>query len=594
MPDFLPLMVWREGVLDILGAFLRERYSATLLSQSELESYKTRRVTSGWRIRQFPGWDGRGLDLLVDGDFPYSAPRVGLPHGPRALEHPHVEDDGVVCVLPSQATTSSRDPTGVADYVLREVVALLQSPLSDQDFRNEFLSYWSIKTDKGPPFISLLEPCGPSREVVLWRGTHCVCGENRDAVGEWLVCYGVKKPAGGFAFREAILIWLPQPLAPNDYPKTNADVHRLVGEKAENSLVLLERAASSPLSELHVVIGAPTPHGLCFAAMILPSPKSKELMRGFRPGRVPKSVVASRFLGGKKIRRDTVNRADHGWVHGRDQDTRQRTLRTVSVLVLGCGALGSGVARLLAQSGVGHLTLIDDQLLDWPNISRHVLGAGSVSNNKATALADSLRRDFPHLPGIEGRAVTFGLANRDLIDHLQQFSLVVCTTGEWRVDALVNDLQQSGRASSHILYGWMEAHGSATHALFIPKKGEDGCLRCGFSDEGVPELPVTLWPENGGHFQEPACGAVFSPFGAIELGWAQTLVAEFAIEALLGGIGGATCRTWLGSRSALEAAGGQWSQQWIEAVGDPGEGGVRVARDWPFSPTCPSCSQGRT
>lgn len=57
---------------------------------------------------------------------------------------------------------------------------------------------------------------------------------------------------------------------------------------------------------------------------------------------------------------------------------------------MGCGSLGSPVAIALAQAGVGRLTLIDYDHLKWANIGRHPLGAASVDDEKAKAVAESL------------------------------------------------------------------------------------------------------------------------------------------------------------------------------------------------------------
>lgn len=71
----------------------------------------------------------------------------------------------------------------------------------------------------------------------------------------------------------------------------------------------------------------------------------------------------------------------------------QRRLLESSVLVLGCGALGSVVAAYLAGAGIGHLTLVDFDTIDITNLQRQILytepEAGAY---KATTLADRLTR----------------------------------------------------------------------------------------------------------------------------------------------------------------------------------------------------------
>lgn len=586
---------WRQAALDGLGQYLCNQHGARPLSSSELSRYRGRGATHGWRL---PGPDTgpAALDIVVDGSFPYSAPRVALPEGPGPLEWPHVENDGALCVLPGQATISTRDPAAVAKCVLDDALALIRDCRSGgvaDDFRNEFLSYWTIAVDDATrPFISLIAPRGPSRQIVAWYGDSIrACADDRATLDGWLARWGVKKPRKGFAFHQGVLVWLPQPMLPDEYPDTAAGVRSLVGTQAPEALTLVEECAASDPVNLDVIVGAPTAHGACFAAVTLHRPDDKEIERGFRPGRVPRAVLIDRYLGVNKAMRSNVHRADHSWVHGRDQDRRQASLKDARVLLLGCGAVGSGVARLLAQSGVGHLTLIDHQPLDWPNISRHALGAPAVLKNKAIALADALQRDFPHLPEIEGRQIAFGLMATSLIDELPTFDIVISATGEWSVDALLNDLQRSRADMPPVVYAWLEAQATAAHGLYIPHAADGPCLCCGFNKLGIPSLPVTSWPNGEPFLQEPACGAVFSPFGAVELMWAHALIGKLVLNILLGNISSAICHTWVGCRETIEEAGGHWNPVWCEAIGNPGQGGIVVRRAWTRSPDCPVCNR---
>ena len=51
----------------------------------------------------------------------------------------------------------------------------------------------------------------------------------------------------------------------------------------------------------------------------------------------------------------------------------QRRLSSAHVLLVGCGALGSVIANLLTRAGVGHLRIVDRDVLDATNLHRQVL-----------------------------------------------------------------------------------------------------------------------------------------------------------------------------------------------------------------------------
>ena len=145
------------------------------LSGHVLDQYRRRGYEVGWRVPvTFSDGISRELHILVDGDFPYTAPRVSVTSDPGVLAWPHLETDGFLCILPSDAAVSSDNPAGVLEYVFGEACRLIEDNITGsniEDFRQEFLSYWELTIDESlARFISLLEPQGPGRRVSLWRG----------------------------------------------------------------------------------------------------------------------------------------------------------------------------------------------------------------------------------------------------------------------------------------------------------------------------------------------------------------------------------------------------------------------------------------
>lgn len=570
-----------------------------------MDRYRRRAYLLGWRmVVNFSDGVRRELHILADEHFPYTAPRVVVVDGPDVLTWPHLEADGFLCVLPPDSAVSSEDTTGVVKYVLAEACRLIEDNVAGtnvEDFRNEFLSYWELVIDKNAPkFISLLDPQGPSRRVSVWRGLRSrVVSESPQLLHRWLPRWGAKKGKGqDYTLHDGILIWLPEPLLPQEYPSTSADVRALVRKRSSDSVAsVLEDLVISGTDEINVLMGAHTPNGACFSAMILRRPhqtgsirhKVDLLAKGFRPGHVPTNLLAERYLSGAaKAAKARVERADHCWIHGRDQDPRQGRLRHVRVAILGCGSVGGPLARLLAQAGVGNLLLVDHDTMNWPNVGRHVLGAASVNRFKAPELVRELERAYPHLGEISWRKERVGPKARKLVEELVSYDLVVSVMGNWAGESFLNEIHRKGHHHPPILYGWLEPHAAAAHAVFVTRIG--ACLRCGVNDKGNPNLRVTDWP-GGGDLQTPTCGARFTPYGPSELCWAHALLAETAIDALMGEFTATSHRIWIGSRRRIEATGGTWATEWIMEMGDPGDGGVTVSRPWPESGSCPVCNR---
>lgn len=85
-------------------------------------------------------------------------------------------------------------------------------------------------------------------------------------------------------------------------------------------------------------------------------------------------------------------------------DNLQR-LRESHVGVVGVGSGGGFVALSLAMSGVGHFTLVDDDVIEEANITRHVADRRYIGQNKAAAVADLILQRNPQatVTVIEGR-----------------------------------------------------------------------------------------------------------------------------------------------------------------------------------------------
>ena len=602
MPDefFDPVRERKLTAVAEVGNFVDD-VAGSGLPAHVLDRYRRRGYEAGWRVPvTFSDGVDRELHILLDGDFPYTAPRVAVADGPGVLAWPHLETEGFLCILPSDAAVSSDNPAGLVECVLGEACRLIQDSLNGsnfEDFRHEFLSYWGLAIDvSSPRFISLLEPEGPGRRVSVWRSRQVrVVGENPHDLHRWLPRWGAGKGKGqDHTLYDGVLVWLSKPLRPEEYPSTAADVRILAREQSPEALSALEELAAAAAAEIDVVLGAPTPNGVCFAAVSL-RPLSQAgkhtknfIVKGFRQGQVPRSLLIERYLsGGTKVTKSGVDRADHFWIHGRDRDLRQKQLRCRRVAVLGCGSVGGPLARLLAQAGVGNLLLVDPDVMDWPNIGRHELGAPSVNGPKAPELARQIEKAYPHLGEVTWRRQRVGPTARKLIQELASYDLIISTMGNWAGESFLNDVQQCSEGYPPILYGWVEANAAAAHAVLTVEGG--ACLRCGMDDKGRPNLRVTHWTEGSDGYQAPACGAFFTPYGPVELCWAHAFLAQAAIDALMGEFTTAFHRTWIGSRNRIELAGGTWTSEWLVEMGDPGNGSITVSRSWPASNSCPVC-----
>ena len=72
----------------------------------------------------------------------------------------------------------------------------------------------------------------------------------------------------------------------------------------------------------------------------------------------------------------------------------QQKLQDATVLVVGCGGLGSPIAVYLASSGIGKIHLIDFDTVDVTNLHRQIFYAlEDVGKPKVEVLADFIRKN---------------------------------------------------------------------------------------------------------------------------------------------------------------------------------------------------------
>lgn len=569
-------------------------------------AYPRRRFVRGWRTAfDCPDGEVRRIDLLLGPAFPSGYPRTALVDRPPHLEWPHVERDGVLCLLPVGAEVDPEDPVGVAENLMgrsaRLIGELLEGRIVDRDFREEFLTYWFYASDVDAPLVrSIIRPGGPSRPLRVWRDRDgsMILAEDADQLGRWLDARLDLTPGRkAHHHQPAALVWLDEPMVPANYPATGSDLLALARAAGGDAVDALEAVAASTTEDGVVLIGAEGRGGPgLVAAITTVAGKAKgtrsgadhPLTKGFRHRPLPGGVATDRMFSAAPLVRATVARADARWIHGRGNDPRTDELLIRRVVVIGCGSLGSSVAARLARAGIGRIDLVDYDQLSWSNVGRHELGADQVGAFKSTAMASRLGRELPHLD-VHGHVST---AHGFMLDHdevMAAADLIVCATASWDAESAVNAWQVERGRSGPVLYGWLEDQALAAHALTVGSSG--GCLSCGFDGVGAPALPIIEWPAGRPIVEEPACGNHYQPYGAVELGAAVDLVARAALDALLSKPIATWHSAWLAPAADLGTAGASWSDEVVAQAPEALHGGVRITLGWPDG--CPRCRDDR-
>ena len=162
----------------------------------------------------------------------------------------------------------------------------------------------------------------------------------------------------------------------------------------------------------------------------------------------------------------------------------QEKISSASVLVLGCGALGSFQAEALTRAGVGRLVLVDRDYVDLSNLQRQWLYEEADAQHetpKAVAAAARLRKLNSEVL-LEPHVADFTPSNAE--DFAEGCDLILDGTDNFESRYLLNDIS----VKSGIPWVYGAAIGSYGVVMpVVPKQGP--CYACIY-----PEAPKGIQP----------------------------------------------------------------------------------------------------
>lgn len=155
----------------------------------------------------------------------------------------------------------------------------------------------------------------------------------------------------------------------------------------------------------------------------------------------------------------------------------QKRLGDARCLVVGCGALGSMSSEHLARAGVGHITIIDRDIVEVENLQRQILFTEADIGNTKAATAQE------HLKAINSKIEVVGLVKdlnpRNASAIIQGMDVVVDGTDNMETRYLINDVCVKEKIP------WVYGGAVSTYGMSMNIIPEDtACLVCAF-----PHIP---------------------------------------------------------------------------------------------------------
>lgn len=159
----------------------------------------------------------------------------------------------------------------------------------------------------------------------------------------------------------------------------------------------------------------------------------------------------------------------------RKRGEAEDTVRTKSLLLLGCGTLGAAVAEHLLRMGVTRMGVLDHDTMHMGNLSRHTLTMADIGHAKANRLARRLNLAAPDAQ-VTALPVSFPPSNADAVDLIKDWDIVLdCTASDavmremaqfdWKTERIFVSLAMTWRANGLFAYTACETGFPAIDAI---------------------------------------------------------------------------------------------------------------------------------
>lgn len=470
----------------------------------------------------------------------------------------HVSYSGSICIDDGQGLSLDPErPAEIVAYAVLKAYDLLESSASDAaadyaEFFNELEGYW-LHLPCSLRSRAYFEIDGNSRMLTGFLDSKTSVSKwhfmERDAELPWEI-KDAKLARHRALYVHVEALGLP-PVKPDKL--TSAFIEEVYQRLSPDQLALWDQlvgpSKNSP-KRLALLVSVPRPAGgyslvgIAFGAL---------------KGVIDKSVPVTPLV----IRRHTVN-------YMRERGGASLELRDKHVAILGAGAVGCVVIDTLAASGVGMLTIVDNDEYSEDNVFRHLLQPLYIDIPKPLGLKLALERRYP---GVNIAPVCTTAQEWLKTADFSKYDGIIIAFGSPSVERSFSRWFKKWQLELPVVFTWLEALDLGGHSVLMWGKGE-GCLDCVYrDDEGQPSQVSRT------SFMEPSqpvtrnltgCAGAFVPFGPLQARRTGLLAAEHILSAMTMVAAGVVVREpsyrfWVGEGS-VATQHGLHTTPWFQAA----------------------------
>ncbi|SFU61197.1 E2 family protein B [Pseudoduganella namucuonensis] len=486
------------------------------------------------------GYPIQAVKISLNPEFP-AAPCELFVDPKHCLALPHVEEDGRVCLATAPRPEDYVSPiTAVAvalDQFSTQLLHKSNSPLwIEREFHQERASYWNrfnlqaleARGARPPPRVTFVDVPAVDSWMEGSIAAYVRTSSKRQRIAVQVVTSKDHDPdalakrhswaEGTFMRGSSIFIRLPeaQLWTPATWPQTFQEIVNLA-HSATGGELSLETWLRSAASAVHEGPAGNNKVALGQQPLLVVFALGTELY-GYQLSPPAVSIVETLH-----VTPIIIHRIDPQWIFARDHATAVVNQRlSKRVLLLGCGSLGCQVAEVLARSGVGKIDIVDMEIFDGPNISRHVLGMSAVRRGKAPSVAACITKEIPRIV-VQGFAET---AQRWVLEHCKpgKHDLVIDCTADSGVRQFLALNRDRLLGDVPVAHAWVEPFCSATHVVASMLDAPWPA-----TDPVHPNVSAATYPAST-KVQLPACSDGFHPYGSSDIMQAAGFCSERIIS----------------------------------------------------------------
>lgn len=151
----------------------------------------------------------------------------------------------------------------------------------------------------------------------------------------------------------------------------------------------------------------------------------------------------------------------------------QAKINKKHVLIIGAGALGTGSGEALVRAGIGKLTIVDRDYVEWSNLQRQQLYIESDAEQRIPKAVAAEKRLKQINSEVEIEAHVMDVSIKEIEELVQGVDLILDATDNFDIRMIINDISQ--KRNIPWIYGACVGSYGITYTI-VP--GETPCLNC--------------------------------------------------------------------------------------------------------------------